>query len=84
MGSHFYTITYVQITIILAGATTTSTSTSLRAHHTAGVVGCLRLLSTALLGLAPVQSAVVAEGPDNSTRSEAKGTGIVKFSFRTL
>ena len=52
------------------------TITALRAHHTAGVVGCLRLLSTALLGLASVQSAVVvADGANNSSIGEAKTTG---------
>lgn len=75
---------------IIAGATTTSSSSSstsvvsFHAQHTSAiavaiVVGSLRLLSTALLGLAPVQSAAVEEatGPINNCNSgsEVKNTG---------
>eukprot|EP01032_Pedospumella_encystans_P013457 gene13457-15493_t len=62
------------------GATTTSTS--LRSHHTAGVVGCLRLLGTALLGLAPVQCAVaVADRANTSNNNEAKTTARTRLSI---
>ena len=75
-GISFFTLAFVYIMTLLAGATTTSSSTSLHAHHTAGVVGCLRLLSTALLGLASVQSAAVAaDGTHSSDSGVAKGTG---------